>query len=357
MLPLSSCNSLIPVAPRQPACPGKVRFLQNRNQRCPEPAAGAGSTSGPSTRLLSGAWGLITPTVLLCLLLFSAGCRNQHKTVGPVYGNKAPAGPSTVLHFAVHPLYNPAKMITAYQPLMDYLNKRMNGIQFILEASRDYQRYEKKIEARQPEILLPNPLQTIKAMKAGYRVIAFAGDPADFKGLFIVRKDGGIRVPGDLRGKAVSYPSPTALAACIMPEYYLHIHGIDVKTEIKSLFVGSQESSIMNVYLKKTAAGATWPPPWRTFQKDHPAESAELEAIWETRSLISNSVMIRNDIPGEIGKQLQDQLSTLSATEEGRKVLSGMETLYFKAATDADYSIVETYIRRFEKEVHKIESL
>ncbi|MBI5372153.1 MAG: phosphate/phosphite/phosphonate ABC transporter substrate-binding protein [Sphingobacteriales bacterium] len=300
---------------------------------------------------------LITRTVLLCLLFFSAGCRHQNKPMGPVYGNKAPGEPSTVLHFAVHPLYNPAKMITAYQPLMDYLNKRMNGIQFILEASRDYQRYEKKIGARQPEILLPNPLQTLKAMKAGYRVIAIAGDPADFKGIFIVRKDGGIRVPGDLRGKAVSYPSRTALAACIMPEYYLHVHGVDVRTEIKSLFVGSQESSIMNVYLKKTAAGATWPPPWRAFQKDHPAESAELEAIWETESLISNSVMIRNDIPTEISKQLQDHLSALPGTEEGRKVLSGMETLYFRAATDADYSVVETYIRRFEKEVHKIESL
>ncbi len=337
----------LPVTTSQPGCHRKVCLPPNRISRHIVPAFG----------LFPSAWPVITGVLLICLLIFSAGCRQQKKPAGPLYGNKGPVQPSTVLHFAVHPLYNPAKMITAYQPLMDYLNKRMNGIQFILEASRDYQRYEKKIVDRQPEILLPNPLQTLQAMKTGYHVIATAGDPADFKGLFIVRKDGGIRVPGDLRGKTVSYPSRTALAACILPEYYLHVHGIDVRTEIKSLFVGSQESSIMNVYLKKTAAGATWPPPWRAFQKDHPAESAELEAIWETESLISNSVMVRNDIPEEISRKLQGYLSSLSDTEEGRKVLSGMETLYFRAATDADYAIVEAYIRKFEKEVHKIESL
>lgn len=51
-------------------------------------------------------------------------------------------------------------------------------------------------------------------------MIAMAGDPKDFKGIFLVRIDSGIKVPADLKGKAVSYPSPTALAACIMPQYF-----------------------------------------------------------------------------------------------------------------------------------------
>jgi len=44
-----------------------------------------------------------------------------------------------------------------------------------------------------------------------------AGDAADFKGLFIVCRDSPLRTPPDLMAKAVAYPAPTALAACIMP--------------------------------------------------------------------------------------------------------------------------------------------
>jgi phosphonate transport system substrate-binding protein len=40
-----------------------------------------------------------------------------------------------------------------------------------------------------------------------------AGDADDFKGIFIVRKDTDIKVPAQLKGKRVSYPAPSALAA------------------------------------------------------------------------------------------------------------------------------------------------
>ena len=34
-----------------------------------------------------------------------------------------------------------------------------------------------------------------------------------------------IKLPADLKGEVVSHPSSTALAACIMPQYFLHTHG------------------------------------------------------------------------------------------------------------------------------------
>lgn len=87
------------------------------------------------------------------------------------------------------------------------------------------------------------------------------GDDDNFRGIILVRKDSGIKSVKDLVGKNISYPAPTALAATMMPQWYLHIHGINIHTDITNSYVGSQESSIMNVFLGKSAAGATWPPP------------------------------------------------------------------------------------------------
>jgi phosphonate transport system substrate-binding protein len=295
---------------------------------------------------------MVALTLLLAVL---PGCNREPEGKGPQFG-KIPSSPRVpVRRFAVHPLHNPAKLIRAYQPLIDYLNGRLKGEHLALEASRDYANFEEKYNARKPEFLLPNPWQTLQAMEVGYRVIAMAGEPQDFKGIFVVRRDSGLKRPDDLKGKSVSYPSHTALAACIMPQYFLHSHGINVNADIENRYVGSQESSIMNAYLGLTEAGATWPPPWRAFQKEHPREAAELKVIWETESLVNNSVMVRNDVPEQVGEQVRALLLGLDGTEEGKSILAGMETARFLPASDEDYDVVRLYVSRFEREVRPVE--
>ena len=299
---------------------------------------------------------IVTFFLLALLCGTSPGCDRAPEVKGPQVGTKPRSSDIPVYRFAVHPLHNPGKLFQAYQPLMDSLNGQLHDARLTLEASRDYANFEEKYQARKPEFLLPNPWQTLQAMPVGYHVIAMAGEPQDFKGIFVVRRDSGLTHPAELKGKAVSYPSPTALAACIMPQYFLHNHGLNVNTDIENRYVGSQESSIMNVYVGQTAAGATWPPPWRAFQREHPREAAELKVIWETEPLVNNSVMVRNDIPAQVEKQVRALLLKLDKTPEGRSILAGMETTRFLPAADKDYDVVRRYVSRFESEVRPVEN-
>lgn len=296
--------------------------------------------------------------ILACLLLpLILGACEQQSAEKPLQYSQAPVMPvqANTYRWVPHPLYNPQKLSETFQPLVDYLNRQVPESHIELEASRDYQAYEKKFRAREAEFLMPNPWQSLEAMKVGYHVIAMWGDAEDFKGLFIGRKDGGIKSPGDLKGKVVSYPSPTALAAAIMPQYFLHTRGININSDIRNNYVGSQESSIMNVYLGQAAAGATWPPPWRIFQKQHPAEAAQLQVLWETPALLNNSVMARDDVPLVIRQKVRQALLDLPKTQEGKKILHIMETARFHTADDASYDIVRQYVARFEKEVRPVE--
>ncbi|MGD9164607.1 MAG: PhnD/SsuA/transferrin family substrate-binding protein [Chromatiales bacterium] len=294
--------------------------------------------------------------ILMLVTLLGAACDSSAPpSSGPRYGSGPVDTAKPLYHLAIHPLHNPKKLAEAYQPLVDHLNANIPEAHFVLEASRDYQAYEVKFRARTPEFLLPNPWHTLEAIKMGYRVIAMAGDAEDFKGIFIVRKDSGIRAPAELKGKVVSYPSHTALAACIMPQYFLHQQGLDVNQDITNVYVGSQESSIMNAYLGKSAAGATWPPPWRLFQKDHPAEAAQLKLIWETPPLMNNSVMARDDVPRELVDKVLTLLLALDETPAGRVILSAMSTARFHAANDASYDKVRDYVAVFEQQVRPVE--
>ncbi|QFY42629.1 phosphate/phosphite/phosphonate ABC transporter substrate-binding protein [Candidatus Methylospira mobilis] len=298
---------------------------------------------------------VLTVFVLTLFASMLSGCGREPESQGPQYGTKPPVSGAPVYHFAIHPLHNPAKLAQAYQPLIDYLNSCIQGVSFELEASRDYANFEAKYAVRKTEFILPNPWQTLQAIKQGYHVIVMSGDAQDFKGIILVRKDSGIKLPADLKGKAVSYPSPTALAACVMPQYFLFQHGVDINKDIENRYVGSQSSAIMNVYLRNTAAGATWPPPWRAFQKEHPQEATELQVIWETESLINLSVMARDDVPADIRDQVRSLLVGLHETAEGHAILDGMETSRFYPATDKDYDVVKDYVARFERDVKPVD--
>lgn len=291
---------------------------------------------------------------LFCMGLLSA-CEESTDALPLDYRSVPASTRQPLYHLVPHPLYNPKKLLETFQPLVDYLNQQLPEIHIELEASRDYQAFEGKFRRQEGELIMPNPWQTIEAAKVGYEVIAMWGDAADFKGIFIVRRDSDIKHIHDLKGKIVSYPSPTALAAAIMPQYFLHSHGLNVKQDIQNNYVGSQESSIMNVFLGQAAAGATWPPPWRMFQKEHPNEAAQMKVIWETPPLINNSVMVRNTVPAALRQKIQAILLALPKSSEGKKILASMETSRFYASDNQRYDVVRQYIARFEKEVRPVE--
>ena len=291
---------------------------------------------------------------LATIVLAACGQNEESKTSGPEYVAK-PQLPSKEYVFAIHPLHNPARLFEVYGPLIDYLNRNIPGTVFRLEASRNYEEFEKKLYARQLDFALPNPYQTLNSLAHGYHVIAKMGDDNKFTGVILVRRDSSIRQLSDLKGKKVSYPARTALAAAMMPQYYLQTHGLDVNRDIENLYVGSQESSIMNVYLGNVAAGATWPVPWEAFQTQHPDKAGELELKWETEPLINNGVVVRDDVPAQLAGQVAQLLDTLHTSEDGKAILARMPLSRFELADNRSYSVIEDFLTKFSQTVRPLD--
>ena len=294
--------------------------------------------------------------LLILLSLVLAACSQHETESGPDYASRAPVAAREYV-FAIHPLHNPAKLFDIYGPLIDYLNKNIPDATFRLEASRNYEEFEKKLYSRQVDFALPNPYQTLNSLRHGYHVIAKMGDDDKFTGVILVRRDGGIDRISDLKGKKVSYPARTALAATMMPQYYFQIHGLDVNRDIENLYVGSQESSIMNVYLGNVAAGVTWPLPWEAFQHEHPDKARELVLKWETEPMINNGVVARDDMQPQLVARVAELLVTLHQNEEGRAMLARMPLSRFELADDKRYRVVEDFLRKFSKTVYPLDEV
>ncbi len=296
---------------------------------------------------------LFITSILLSLLV---ACGREEASYKPDFADRsADATARTHYIFGIHPLHNPERLLERYGPVMDYLNRHVDGVHFDLEASRNYEEFDKKLYAGHFDFALPNPYQTVNSLKHGYHVFGKMGDDDNFRGILLVRRDSGIREVTDLKGKKVSYPAKTALAATMMPQYYLHTHGIDVNKDVENVYVGSQESSIMNVYLGDVAAAATWPVPWLAFQKEHPDKAEKLELRWQTEPLINNGLVARGDMPPELVKQVATLLSQLHESPEGRAMLEKLPISRFEQATDATFDPVRHFLEKFSRDVRPLE--
>ncbi len=291
---------------------------------------------------------------LLGVLLLSACGSGEERSYRVDYSPEPPVR-GGLYTFSVHPLHNPQRLHEVFAPLMHYLSRNIEGVEFRLEASRNYAAYNAKLYAAQHHFSLPNPYQTLKSLEHGYHVFGKMADDENFRGIILVRRDSGIRKPSDLKGKTVSFPAPTALAATLMPQYYLHSHGLDVNSDIDSNYVGSQESSIMNVFLGNSAAGATWPPPWRALSAERPELAEQLEVIWQTESLPNIGLVVREDVPEALVQRVGSLLFSLHESEEGRAILERMRLSRFEPADDEHYAPVREFLERFRAEVRAVE--
>ncbi|MBI5890466.1 MAG: phosphate/phosphite/phosphonate ABC transporter substrate-binding protein [Nitrosomonadales bacterium] len=287
--------------------------------------------------------------------LLVAGCdKQQGESYQPDFSPRSADVPKEYI-VGIHPLHNPKRLVEVYGPVADYLNTTLPQARFRIEASRNYEEFEKKLYGGHFDFAMPNPYQTVRSLKYGYRVFGKMGDDEMFRGIILVRRDSGIRKVSDLKGKKVSYPAPTALAATMMPQYYLHTHGLDVNRDIENLYVGSQESSIMNVLRGHVAAGATWPVPWKIFEHEKPELAAQLVVKWQTETLPNNGWVYRDDVPPELAVKVGNALVGLDKTAEGRALLEKLGITRFEHATDETYRPVQRYLKVFSETVRHLE--
>jgi phosphonate transport system substrate-binding protein len=292
--------------------------------------------------------------MLAIVTVIVAGCStNKDEAYAPGF---APALASTVPEyiFAVLPVNNPKHLFEVYGPLIDHLNSRIPDAHFQFQASRSFADFEKNLYSRRFHFALPNPYETVNALSHGYHVFAKMGDDDTFRGVILVRRDGNIQRIPDLAGKTVSFPAPTALAAALMPQLYLHTHGIDVNRDIKLLYSGSHESTIMNVHLGNAAAGSVWLPMWQAFARNNPDIASQLEVRWQTDTLPNNGLVVRDDIPAGLTQRVKAVMLSLHQSEAGRAILAGIGTSRFETADDSRYDPVRAFIRQFSLQVRPL---
>lgn len=288
---------------------------------------------------------------LLGLVLSASGCSMAEERYEPTFVEATQAAP--VYSLAVHPLHNPSLLKKTYGPLIEYLETNVKGVRFKLVASRDYATFDRRIAAAEFDFALANPYQAVVSTQTGYRVFAKVGSDQNFRGIIVVRRDSPVETLAGLRGKRISYPAPTAVAATMLPQYYLHSNAVPLQAT-RTLYVGSMESALESVRTGGSDAAAIWPDPWQKYARAHPAAARQLEVRWVTPHLVNNALVVRRSVPSGVTSKVLTALRALGTTERGKPLLDRMSISSFEPAENRAYEAVRQFLVEFSAEVRPL---
>jgi len=287
-------------------------------------------------------------SLIVGIIFLFSGCTSEEGKIKR-YKPSSDSAQESELIVGVHPYLNAQKTFLAYEPIFHYFEENLKGVHFRLETSLNYADYERKLYSGHFDIALPNPYQTLKALEHGYRIVAKVKPDSEFRGIIVARKDKHIRFVEQLRAEAISFPASTALAATMMPKWFLYERGLNVDKDSSPRYVGSQYSSIMNAYSGDSVAAATWPSPWKTWQKENPEKAAEMEILWETPVLINNGLVVRSDLNVSIVQKIVESLCALDQHSRGVELLKSTGFEGFERASDRTYTPVKEFLQRYEQ--------
>lgn len=259
------------------------------------------------------------------------------------------AAQDNVYIFGPHPYSNPQDVFVDYEPIMRYLERKLPGTRFQIETSKDYAEYEVKLAARRFHFSLPNPYQTVFSLEHGYRVIAKMTPDDDFRGLIVARIDKNLHSAADLSGKTLCFPSPTAVAATMLPLLHLReIQGISVTQDIQVKYVGSQFSSMLNAYTGDATACGTSVRFWRIWSKENPDKAKEMRVLCKTESLPHNAVVARADIDATLAKQVAAVLAGMDKDKDLDQKQFKIDQQHFELGNNASYKPMHDFLKRYE---------
>ncbi|MHB9117590.1 MAG: phosphate/phosphite/phosphonate ABC transporter substrate-binding protein [Burkholderiales bacterium] len=253
--------------------------------------------------------------------------------------------------FGIHPQLNPEELYAAYNPIMRYLESKIPGVRFKMEASKDYPSYEAKLAAGQFDFSLPNPYQTLLSLKHGYHVIAKNTPDSDFRGVLVARLDKKELSLAGLKGKTLCFPSATAVAATMLPLMYLYDHGIKAGKDVQIEYVGSQYSSILNAYTGDDDACGTSTRFWRIWSRDNPDKAKQMKVIFTTQSLPHNGIVARNDVPPKLAGQVAHVLAGMDKDPTVDQRQFKIDQAHFELANDATYQPMEEFLKRYDQTI------
>ncbi|MBW6495309.1 MAG: putative selenate ABC transporter substrate-binding protein [Burkholderiaceae bacterium] len=258
-----------------------------------------------------------------------------------------PASAQQVFRVTAIPDESPTELQRKFKPLGTYLEKAL-GIKAEFIPVTDYAAAVEALVNRKVEMAWFGGFTFVQArIRSNDAVIPLVQRVEDekFRSVFVTA-DPTITRLEDLKGKTLSFGSPSSTSGHLMPRSFLLQAGVDPDRDLRVSFSGAHDATALAVAGGKVTAGALNISVWEKLLADKRVDGARAHVFFTTPPYHDYNWTVHRDLDPALRKKLLDAFLALSPdTAQGSEVLGLQRATRFVPTSAGNYAAIETAAR------------
>ncbi|MDI6744201.1 MAG: phosphate/phosphite/phosphonate ABC transporter substrate-binding protein [Thermodesulfovibrionales bacterium] len=281
----------------------------------------------------------------LCIFLFAFWFVGKGETQEVIAQPKA----TPLARIGVVPALTITEIIKQYQPIVDYLNKRLN-VNAQLMPQKDYVTVLEKMKNKEIDAAIMGSsicYRAIKEIGAIPLVRPERAGVSTYEGVVFVRSDSGIKDIYGLKGKSFVYIDRNTSAGYVYPRFLLKEKGYNADAFFKEvIFAGKHDAAVLMVLNKKADGGAAKDDVYFKLGKENPRIKNEMKILHlSSAKFPDRTIVIRKGFDSALSIKIKEALITMNKDEEGRKALKEAGFDRYLSVAAGDFGNLEKMLR------------
>lgn len=232
----------------------------------------------------------------------------------------------TVLRVTAIPDEAPTELARKFAPLGAYLESQL-GVKVEWTPVTDYAAAVEALVNRQVDLAWFGGFTFVQAsVRSQGKAVPLVQREEDekFRSVFITDASSGITKLEDLKGRTLSFGSPSSTSGHLMPRSFLLAAKINPDTDLKRIsFSGAHDATIAAVASGKVDAGALNASVWEKFVAEKKVDPAVVKVFFTTPGYYDYNWTVHADMPVDLRNRIARAFLTLDAsTPQGKEILA-----------------------------------
>jgi phosphonate transport system substrate-binding protein len=251
------------------------------------------------------------------------------------------------LVLGIFPRRNIKLTFQLFSPLTEYLSDLL-GRQVKLTTSSNFRQFWQNVQSQRYDIVHFNQHHYILAHQLyGYQVILKNREQgrATVAGTLMVRKDSGITQVADLKNRTILFGGGRmAMQSYVAARWLLQQNGLHKGDYIEKIAL-NPVNAILSTYHKQADAAGAGDVVLELDAVTTQIDSSQMRILAQTKQLPHLPWAVKQNMPEAERLAIQQSLSQLNSSEQGRSILDNAQLDALLPATDSDYDAHRDIIR------------
>lgn len=242
----------------------------------------------------------------------------------------------------------PTELQRKFKPLGEYLEKKI-GMKVEFVPVTDYAASVEALVNGKLDMVWFGGFTFVQAKirsRDGVVPIVQREEDERFKSVFITPANSGINRLEDLKGKSISFGSPSSTSGHLMPRSFMLQAGVDPDKDMRVSFSGAHDATALAVAGGKVQAGALNISVWEKMVAEKRIDPASVRVFHTTPGYYDYNWTVRKDLDPALRAKLVDAFLALDRSDpQGKVILDLQRATKFIPTKAENYAAIEAAAR------------